>query len=99
MFRKTLLLAAGGAGYVLGARAGRERYEQIMSRVEGLRNDPTVQQAAQDARSAASDVVDDLKESAQQAGAEVTGRSDDTDGARSAEPAPAKGVPGGATGV
>lgn len=28
---KFLLIAAAGAGYVLGTRAGRERYEQIKS--------------------------------------------------------------------
>ena len=27
--KKLMLLVAGGVGYVLGTRAGRERYEQI----------------------------------------------------------------------
>ena len=27
--KKLMLLVAGGVGYVLGARAGRERYDQI----------------------------------------------------------------------
>ena len=28
--RKMTMLVSGGVGYVLGARAGRERYEQIV---------------------------------------------------------------------
>jgi len=34
------------AGYVLGAKAGRERYEQIMRTARGLSESPTVQSAA-----------------------------------------------------
>jgi hypothetical protein len=34
------------AGYVLGARAGRERYEQIMKAARSFAENPTVQQAA-----------------------------------------------------
>jgi hypothetical protein len=47
--RKLLLLAAFAAGYVLGARAGRERYEQIMQTVTKVRNDPRVQERAHQA--------------------------------------------------
>ena len=47
--RKLLLLAAGAVGYVLGTRAGRERYEQIMSTVTKVKNDPRVQEKAQQA--------------------------------------------------
>jgi hypothetical protein len=41
---KLTLLAAFGAGYVLGARAGRTRYDQIMGTVDKVRNDPRVQE-------------------------------------------------------
>lgn len=41
---KLTMLAAFGAGYVLGARAGRTRYDQIMGTVEKVRNDPRVQE-------------------------------------------------------
>ena len=47
--RKLFLLAAVGVGYVLGARAGRERYEQIMGTVDKVRNDPRVQEKTQQA--------------------------------------------------
>jgi hypothetical protein len=47
--KKLLLLAAAGVGYVLGTRAGRERYEQIMGTVNKVKNDPRVQEKAQQA--------------------------------------------------
>jgi hypothetical protein len=47
--KKLLLLATAGVGYVLGTRAGRERYEQIMGTVNKVKNDPRVQEKAQQA--------------------------------------------------
>lgn len=44
MVKKLSFLTGLGAGYVLGARAGRERYEQIASTARGLWQDPRVQQ-------------------------------------------------------
>jgi hypothetical protein len=44
--KKLLLLAAVGAGYVLGARAGRQRYESIKSNFLKVKNNPTVQEKA-----------------------------------------------------
>ena len=46
------MLTAGAAGYVLGARAGRERYEQIKSGAQKLKNNPTVQRKAREAGAA-----------------------------------------------
>jgi hypothetical protein len=51
--KKLLLLAAFGAGYVLGSRAGRERYEQIRSSARRLSQNPKVQSAAHKAQDAA----------------------------------------------
>ncbi len=51
--RKLFLLGAVAVGYVLGARAGRERYEQIMGTVDKVRSDPRVQQKTQQAVDAA----------------------------------------------
>ena len=50
--KKLMLLTAGAVGYVLGTRAGRERYEQIKSGAQKLKNNPTVQQKAREATSA-----------------------------------------------
>ena len=44
--KKLTLLAAAGAGYVLGARAGRQRYEQIAAAASKVRRNPKVQAAA-----------------------------------------------------
>lgn len=48
MFGKTLILVAGATGYILGARAGRERYDQIKEQADRLLNNPKVQKAASD---------------------------------------------------
>ena len=55
--RKLLLLVAFAAGYVLGAKAGRQRYEQILSATNRVKDDPHV-------RSAASTVAETAKEQA-----------------------------------
>jgi hypothetical protein len=50
---KVLTFAAGfAAGYVLGARAGRETYEKITARFDQARTSPTVVQAQQKAKDA-----------------------------------------------
>jgi hypothetical protein len=63
--RKLSLLIAGGIGYVLGTRAGRERYEQIRSAALRVKENPKVQekahQAADVAREKAPVVGDKLK--------------------------------------
>jgi hypothetical protein len=69
--RKTTALIAGAVGYVLGARAGRERYEQIRTSFERLRSNPKVQQtarsAADTAKGAAPVVKDKLSSAAETA--------------------------------
>lgn len=56
------MLVSAGVGYVLGARAGRERYEQIRSLATKVAGNPTVQstarQAADNAKEAAPVVKD-----------------------------------------
>jgi hypothetical protein len=53
------ILVAGGIGYVLGARAGRERYDQIRGLAVRVKENPTVQQNAQRAAEAAKDAARD----------------------------------------
>ena len=57
MMKKLLFLGAGAAGYVLGAKAGRERYEQIAAQAQKLRTNPTVQQKVDEARHVAKDAA------------------------------------------
>jgi len=66
MMKKLMFLGAGAIGYVLGAKAGHERYEQIAEQARKLRNNPTVQekmgQAKHVAKDAAGSAVDKAKE-------------------------------------
>lgn len=50
--RKLMLLTAFGAGYVLGAKAGRTRYEQIRSGFRKFMGNPTVQSVVERAEEA-----------------------------------------------
>jgi hypothetical protein len=43
---KLMFLAGLGAGFVLGSRAGREKYEEIVQAAKKVRENPTVQEAA-----------------------------------------------------
>src|SRR3954469_18697258 len=47
--KKLVALTSFAAGYVLGARAGRERYEQIRRVTLRIKNDPRVQETAHSA--------------------------------------------------
>jgi hypothetical protein len=54
---KILLVVGLGVGYVLGSRAGREKYDELVARVHKVWNDPRVQKQA-------SNVGDFVKEKA-----------------------------------
>lgn len=71
MIKKLVILGAGAAGYVLGAKAGRERYEQITQQAQKLRSNPTVQQKVEEAKGVA-------KETANAATEKVKGQSDES---------------------
>jgi hypothetical protein len=58
---KLSFLAGFGAGYVLGAKAGRERYEQIRRGWEHAKDDPRLQSIAGMAQARADDVISSLK--------------------------------------
>jgi hypothetical protein len=68
IIKRLPLLIAGGIGYVLGTKAGRERYEQLKSAYEKVKNDPRVQdatgQATDFAKEKAPVVKDKLTEAA-----------------------------------
>lgn len=60
MVTKMTFLAGLGTGYVLGARAGRQRYEQIASTARGLWQDPRVQQRRSQAQQVVKEQVSDV---------------------------------------
>lgn len=59
---KLMLLAGAAAGYVLGTRAGRERYEQIKQRVGALWGDPHVQRAVSRVEDGVKDTASDVQD-------------------------------------
>lgn len=58
MMNKLGILLGAGVGYVLGARAGRERYDQITDTATRWWRDPRVQDAASQAQDVAADAAD-----------------------------------------
>jgi hypothetical protein len=64
---KITLLAGGAIGYVLGTRAGRQRYEQIKSQAQSLWNNPKVQEKATQAQDFAKDKAPEVKDKAAEA--------------------------------
>jgi hypothetical protein len=55
--RKTTFIAGFAVGYVLGARAGRARYEQIRALTRKVMDSPTVQSAKSQVQANASDAL------------------------------------------
>ena len=84
---KTTFLTGFGLGYVLGARAGRQRFEQIKSGAQGLWNNPKVQETvthAQDlAAQKAPEVQHKIVETASHAAHKVTDRIGSSNGSTS----------------
>jgi hypothetical protein len=74
---KIIFVTGIAIGYVLGARAGRERYLQIKASVSKLWNDPRVQQQVKQAetfaKDKAPDVVDFISDSAKKVASQVAG--------------------------
>jgi uncharacterized membrane-anchored protein YjiN (DUF445 family) len=60
--KKLTLLAAFGGGYVLGTKAGRERYQQIVDAANQVKGDPRVQQATAQATEFARDTAEKVKD-------------------------------------
>ncbi|MGY1844432.1 hypothetical protein [Modestobacter sp. SYSU DS0875] len=58
---KLSFLAGFGAGYVLGAKAGRERYEQIRRAYSHAKDDPRLQSVAGMAQAQADAAVKSVK--------------------------------------
>ena len=58
---KLPFLLGFGAGYVLGARAGKERYEQIRRAWAQAKDDPRLQSVAGIAQARADDVLSSVK--------------------------------------
>jgi hypothetical protein len=90
MFSKSSLLIGFAAGYVLGARAGRERYEQISAGARRFAGNPTVQSAASRAQETvaaqAPVVADAVKEKATSAASAVADKMHRDSGDHAGDP-------------
>jgi alkylation response protein AidB-like acyl-CoA dehydrogenase len=58
---KLSLVAAFGAGYVLGAKAGTQRYEKIRRTAQGIAEQPLVHSATEKVQAKAAEAVDAAK--------------------------------------
>lgn len=61
MFKKLTLAIAAGTGYVLGAKAGKERYAQIESKFREIAGMPAVQNATETVKDTAAPLLDSAK--------------------------------------
>jgi hypothetical protein len=57
--RKTFFILGAGAGYVLGAKAGTQRYEQIAGLTKKVNSDPRVKKACETVSHLGGDVLGD----------------------------------------
>ena len=61
MIRKLTLVAGFGAGYILGAKAGTERYDQIMTKFRQIAGMPAVQDVTSTLADTAGQIGDKAK--------------------------------------
>jgi hypothetical protein len=85
---KILFVAGLGIGYVLGTRAGREKYEQIKATALKVWNDPRVQKqvdGVQDfVKEKGPEVAEFVSDSAKKVVAQVSGKKPSTSSSRTA---------------
>lgn len=96
MFRKLTLAAAAGAGYVLGAKAGTQRYEQIVSKAREFAGMPAVQNATSTMQQTAAPLVDKAKDTVSDTVSSVTDKVTDKAGGAGGATG-STGTAGGAT--
>ncbi|MCM3659239.1 YtxH domain-containing protein [Agromyces mediolanus] len=82
---KILFVVGLGVGYVLGTRAGRERYEQIKRAAEGVWNQPAVQQGVNTVTDFAKDKLGDVSDTVLDAAKSFIGNATRGSGATKSE--------------
>ena len=82
------LMLGFGAGYVLGAKAGTERYEQLRRLYDNLQSNPKVREATGKAKDAVGSGLDQAKEAASTGVSKVKDKRSGTDGSAGLSVAP-----------
>lgn len=77
MVRKVAFLVGLGTGYVLGARSGRERYDQIVDSAQQVWKNPRVKKTAEQAQEVVQDVAGQAGQAVKEKVASVTPSGDD----------------------
>lgn len=80
---KIVTLGAAAIGYVLGARAGRERYDQIADQARKVWSDPRVQKGVDDAKRTAQEQAPVVKDKITDAAQKVSDKVSSDDAASS----------------
>jgi hypothetical protein len=94
---KLVLLVGVGIGYVLGARAGRERYEDIKVWARNLWNDPRVQHQVHEAEEFAKDKAPDVARALSNGAKKVVSRSKNNQSGTSSASTSSTGAGGAVT--
>jgi hypothetical protein len=74
---KIAVLVGGAVGYVLGTRAGRERYEQIKTQAQSLWQNPKVRETASQAQDYAKEKAPEVRHKVAESASKVTGSKDE----------------------
>lgn len=85
---KLTLAAAFAAGYVVGAKAGRERYEQIRAGAQKVAEHPQVQSATDTVKEKAGEVAASAAEVAKEKAADAVEAAKQKAGGPTIQPAP-----------
>jgi hypothetical protein len=74
MGRKLIFITGVGIGYVLGTRAGREKFDQMVAQARKFWESPTVQEAAGVVQAQATKLYDDGKQAVSEQVHRLSGR-------------------------
>jgi hypothetical protein len=77
MGRKLIFITGVGIGYVLGTRAGREKFDQMVAQARKFWESPTVQEAAGVVQAQATKLYDDGKQAVTEQVHRLSSRVDD----------------------